>query len=69
MDEDVFLEDRLFPWLADDSMSDATIGIPLGGFDDGHYDDDPAYYCDCGCGLDGSEVECPDCGLAFAGGE
>jgi hypothetical protein len=40
IDEDIELEDRLFPWLADGSMSDETVDP---GFD--HEDYDP--YTDC----------------------
>lgn len=29
MDEDVWLEDRMFPWLADGSMGDETIDQPF----------------------------------------
>jgi len=60
-DEDVFLEDRMFPWLASDCMADETDSLSFA--------DSPVLLCDCGCGLDGCEPECPDCGQCFAGGE
>jgi hypothetical protein len=41
IDEDIDFEDRLFPWLADGSMSDLTIEPePEMDYDEGDEDDD-----------------------------
>jgi len=58
MNEDIYLEDALFPWLADDSMSDAQELI---------YDDDcdgmPQFVCDkCGATNYDEDGPCWDCG-------
>lgn len=57
MDEDMFLESRLFPWLDDESMSDAAEYS-------GEYEpDEPWFYCDeCGAGCDDDTSDCPECG-------
>ncbi len=62
-------ENALWPWLADDSMADDSQSEQFPGYDDGHYDDDPWYYCEvCATGLVGDEIdgdECPHCGHPF----
>lgn len=53
MDEDIFLESRLFPWLDDDSMADCAEYQP----------DEPEYYCEkCDAGCDDESSTCWDCG-------
>lgn len=57
MDEDTFLEDRLYPWLANDCMADETTEEYPGGC----YDE--AFYCD-GCDAQIGEYDevCAECG-------
>ena len=66
--EELAQESRLWPWL-DDPSAETYVDYP--GYDDGHYDDDPPYYCDaCDCGLTTEEAngdECPECGHKFTG--
>lgn len=53
VDEDIFLESRLFPWLDDDSMSDECGGYPP----------EENYFCEeCGAGCEDAESVCWDCG-------
>jgi hypothetical protein len=67
MDEELALEHALFPWLDQPTYDEWDA---VGPMDENGVDyRDPPYYCDCGCGLWGQEAECPDCGLAFVGGE
>lgn len=63
MNDDVFLEDRLWPWLADESMADSH---PDPSFDEFYSPPEPEEYCDdCGAGLFPEDAECPDCGKVF----
>lgn len=56
MDEDLMLENALFPWLETDCMSDETVGFM----------DDPApletYCTHCLEPIDEYDCECPSCG-------
>lgn len=66
MDDDVFLESRLWPWL-DDPADEVDY------HEEFREPEEPGYFCDkCDCGLNEDEAElpaCPNCGHPFTDGD
>jgi hypothetical protein len=57
MDEELWLESRIYPWLDDPSCETGDVF--------GEYQPDIDCYCEeCGCGMTADEENgpCPDCG-------